>query len=1166
VVLGKQDFPCFVLVDLALNITKELIMKTISILLFVIISSHVNCQSWKEMMDSTNSYQKKQDFETALLWAKLALPKAEKEFGKGDSNYASTLVSISEIFYYQGNLDSAIYYGKIAVSIWRTIFKGYHPDLATSIHNMAYFYKERGNYKEAKPLFIEALEMRRHIYKTDHPILANSINNLANFYYDMEDVNNAVPLFIEALKMRRSIYKTDHPYLASSINSLALIFHDKGDFINAKPLYIEALEMYRSLYKTDHPDLAASMHNMAKIFKDLGDFSKAEPLFIEALEMNRRLFKTDNPRLAYNINSLALFYQEQGDFSKAEPLFIEALEMRRRMFKTDHPDLSASMNNMARIFEDLGYFRKAEPLFIEALEMDRRLFITDNPGLAKTINNMGAFYAEMGNISKAEPLFIESLEMSRRLFKTDNLQLASSINNLATFYAKIKDFGKAEKLYIEALEMYRRLCKTDHLDLANIINNMGTFYYEIDDFSKVEPLLMEALEMRRRIFKTDHPNLAKSINNLAIFYIERNELNKAEKLNIEALDMYRRLFKTDHPLIANCIHGLATINSRKGDFNKAEQLYIKVLEMFKNIFSLQSSNLSEKEKEQFWNTMKNDFETFNSFALKRSIENNKIINNMYDNQLIIKGLLLNSSLKVKNRILNSDDSILTRKYEDWQFLKNNIAKLQTQTQQELVKNGISLDSIINEANDIEKELSSLSEDFKKEYEKKELKWLDVQSTLKENEAAIEIVRFRHFNSKLTDSVYYSALIIKKNSELPELVVITNGNEFESKYISEYRQQIEQQKKAIHDPEKIQSKLEDLYNQFWAPIQEKLKGIKTVYLSLDGIYNQINLNTLINPKTKKYLLDELDFRIVTSTRDLASKSQTLTGSQSLTNNTAELFGDPQFNLDSTKYLEVASRYIAERSASQTLTGSQNLTNMFDSLSRQGISSLPGTRKEIEKIASNMKANNWTVNTYLGAEALEEAIKSVKSPRVLHIATHGKFLKDVEIKEERSFGTESQRYVENPLLRSMLLFAGAGNTITPPQSKGEGGSLPPLLTKERGPGGEVLEDGLLTAYEAMNLNLDNTELVVLSACETGLGEIKNGEGVYGLQRAFQVAGAKSLIMSLWSVSDAATQELMTSFYDKWLSGKTKREAFREAQMELKKKYPGFYYWGAFVMVGE
>jgi CHAT domain-containing protein len=223
--------------------------------------------------------------------------------------------------------------------------------------------------------------------------------------------------------------------------------------------------------------------------------------------------------------------------------------------------------------------------------------------------------------------------------------------------------------------------------------------------------------------------------------------------------------------------------------------------------------------------------------------------------------------------------------------------------------------------------------------------------------------------------------------------------------------------------------------------------------------------------------------------------------------------------------------------------------FPEYGGQAITPLPGTKTEVDAISTILKASGYKVTTLMQSAATEAQLKDVRSPELLHIATHGYFLADVE-SSGSAFGVNLENAGHNPLLRSGLMLAGAGLTLS--------GASSPNLTSN--------DNGILTAYEAMNLDLEGTQLIVLSACETGLGEVKAGEGVYGLQRAFLVAGADALIMSLWKVDDNATQQLMKYFYTNWIRLRNKQKAFKQAQVQLMTKYKGPYYWGAFVMMGQ
>ncbi len=1128
----------------------------ITVIIFVLCCVNARSQAWHTLYDSASAFINNEDYQSALPKAEQALAQAEKEFGKLDTNYANALGIIASIFYNIGNLDSALLYQEMCINTCRILYKGDNTNLANKINTLGVIHDVRGEYKEAESLYLEALAMYKRLFKIDNIDLANCLNNLAVFYDERSDYKHAELLYNEALSMYRRLFKTDNSTLANSINNLGYFYDERGEYDKAESLYVEALAMYRRLFKSDNLKLAISINNMAAFYDERGYFQKAEPLYIEALEMCRRLFKTDNFEYAAIINSVAFYYFKRGDYKKAEMLFIEALNMRKRLFKSDHPDLAQSLNNLALLYHILGNYKKAEPLYLEALRMYRRIYKTDNANLAQTINNMAAFYDERGEYNIAESLYIEALAMFRRLVKKDQPDLANCINNLAMFYNQTDDIKKAEPLYIEALKMRRNLFKTDNANLAMSINNLAVFYNKIGNYKKAELLFIEAVSMYRRLFKTGHPYLAQCLNDMATFYFNEGNNKVAETLLKESLTMYKNFFKVDHPNIAKDLSDLASFYEIINEASEAEHLYKEALQAYSKVLINYFPSLSEKEKILFWNTMSDYFERFNSFAIKRAKDNPKILEDIYDNQLSKKAMFLNSDIKIKERIMSSGDSALISIYKNWKYTREFLGKLYNMTNVELKKNNFSIDSVENVANNLEKEISLKSESFAKSYEKKNVNWETIQFKLKPGEAAVEIIRFRNYgkiknryNPKVTepgftDTVFYGALILRKNSYNPEFIMLENGNKLEGKYYKKYMYAMNPGDSIIHNFEtyknyinKLPIQLNDLYNEYWGKIQDKLSGIKKVYLSVDGVYNKINLNTLLT-NNGKYLLNELDICLLSSTKDLLDK-----GDNSLYFvKKAVFFGNPDYDRNDSRQ-NIISYFPDKRNTFDTISPTRSKSGTY-------WKQLPETQIEVRNIAKDFIANGWNTEVFLGDSSDEGILKKIDSPTILHIATHGYFDKDVKKIDY------TNPMINNPLLRSGLVFAGANDVVR---------------LFEKHPDSDYLkyhDDGLLTAYEIMNMNLSHTDLVVLSACETGLGDIMNGEGVFGLQRAFLVAGAKNIVMSLWDVNDQATQKLMTLFYSHWLKTENAQESLKAAQNEMLKdpKYSLPCFWGGFVVLGK
>ncbi len=537
------------------------------------------------------------------------------------------------------------------------------------------------------------------------------------------------------------------------------------------------------------------------------------------------------------------------------------------------------------------------------------------------------------------------------------------------------------------------------------------------------------------------------------------------------------------------------------DYKRSKKLVEEALNNYEVFIKDFFPALSEREKAKYWNTIKGDFEFYNTLAFSNLEDFRDLTGKVYNYQLLTKALLLSSSIKIRERILNSTDEQLKSQYNTWIQKKEQLTLALSLSPAQLQENQIDPSALQQEVERLEKELSQKSELFGQSFDNKRITFDDVRKVLKPSDVAIEMVRYRYFNHTLTDSVIYAALYIKKEFSKPKVIILKDGKKMENRYFKFYRNA-------------ITGKIPDTYsyNIFWQPIVNEIGQVATVYLSADGVYNQINLEAIPTPDGR-YVIDNSNIVLVSNTKDLYLRN--IKSRSTTSENTATMFGNPTF-------------YV---------------TASTDQL----IAPLPGTEKEVTQVQFMLKQKGWLTAEYVENLASEEKIKEMSNPKIFHIATHGFYRPTAQVTLEQQIEGNEAVMAQNPLMRTGLLLKGAGDLMDKTSYNFN------------------MENGILTAYEAMSLNLDKTDLVVLSACETGLGDLEAGEGVYGLQRAFLVAGAKVLIMSMFKVDDEATQQLMLKFYQKWLNTGNLRQSFIDAKKELRSDYPEPIYWGAFMMIG-
>lgn len=801
------------------------------------------------------------------------------------------------------------------------------------------------------------------------------------------------------------------------------------------------------------------------------------------------------------VSNLGLICLTQGKTAEAEDHIVRVLATSEERLGKASPAYIANLNNYAKLYQVQGKYNEAEKAFDEALNYSNSVF---GGGMQQAIllNNKAMLYQTLGQYDKAVEIMNNAIAASKKAPKKA-LQGKKSFDNrkfkanLATLYQVSGRYEEARTLFKELKDIFENRRQTKNAEYAGLLNQMGILYIQMGKTDKVRDLLVKSLNVYKKRWGENNIYFAKVANDLGSFHRIMAEYEPAEEWLNKAFSIRQKLLAATHPDYIKTQEDLAILYWKTERYKEAYSLYQEVMGQTIDIVNRFFPPMSEAEKTKFWDITSPRFQRFYNFALESQTQNPDIIQDVYNYNLATKGLLLSATSRIKNSILRSKDKQLTADYLAWQDKKEQLARLYSYSKGKLKAQNINLGELEEEANNMEKRLSERSSQFSTAFSQNENDYNLIRKLLDEDEVIIDIVRVKGFDQDFNADVKYLIMILTKESTSPDFVVIENGAELEAKYAKYYRN-------AIHH------NLDDeiSFTQFWAKVEQKISDKRKIYLVPDGVYNQINVNTLRLP-TGKYVVNQHDLTVMGNANDLRKIKKNRTDSPS---KDAFLLGFPEYGTPD-------------------------------------ISLLPGTRVEINDISKILRDNGYQVYQHMEDQATELNVKAMNSPQIVHIATHGYFKQDIESKDGSVFGVHNENASDNPLLRSGLILAGTGKALADTTSADISNN----------------DNGILTAYEAMNLSLDDTELVVLSACETGLGEVKSGEGVYGLQRAFQVAGADALIMSLWKVSDDATQKLMTSFYNNWISSGNKQVAFREAQLQLMAEYKEPYFWGAFVMIG-
>ncbi|HYH96809.1 CHAT domain-containing tetratricopeptide repeat protein, partial [Hyalangium sp.] len=954
----------------------------------------------------------------------------------------------------------------------------------------------------------------------------------------------AAPLVEHALETREAVLAGMHPKIADCLSLLGEVHVKLADFARAEPLLVRALKIRKGALGENHPSVAEALTNLAVLYSSQGFYARAEPLFAHALKIRKAAFGEKHPDVAEALNELASIYYLQGLYARAEPLAARALEIREAVLGDAHPDFAESLNNLAAIYSSEGLYARAEPLFARALKIRQAARGPNHPDVAESLNNLAGIYQAQGLYERAEPLLVRALEILEAALGDRHPDVAYSLYCLALLYSFQELHARAEPLYVRALEIWEETLGENHPTVAEVLSSLAVLYHHQGFYERAEPLMTRALGLQEAALGPEHPDVAGSLNNLASLYQAQGFYTRAELLFARAIKIWEAALGENHPNVTNSIHNLARFHLIQGQVDTALPLLQRALTSSEQHLRQEVFGFSEQSLATFLHLLRAQEERL--YALVRSHPDDpRLVHLALSAALLRKGRSVQESSNTSSIIYRSMDSADRVAFDRLRSLRTQLATLSLAGPGMLSPADYRqrLKDLAAEGDFLEEDLVRRSGPLRRLHDLPPPGQLisQVTAALPPDSAIVEFVAYQDrallakpglLPSQVDNHLRYLALLLFADGRSR---AVDLGP----------AEPIDRAALRLHDTlarksASYLSAAQALHTLAFLPLVPHLGQKRRLFLAPDGQLNLVPFAALHDGR--RFLVDAFHITYLTSGKDLLPRSEDLPPSNSVVVLASPDFGSP---LAAATPEEQTAPALAQRAAL--------LEDFFTTLRSNGPdipwAPLPGTRAEAESILRLFPQ----AQLLLGPDATKQALLRLPTPGLLHIATHGFFLEDSSpvsaargVGNFGAVGSSPAQRPSDPLLRSGLVLAGIQHPTAPA-------------------GTRRIEESLVTALELAGLNLWGTQLVVLSACDTGRGDVRLGDGVYGLRRAFLVAGAETVVTSLWKVNDEVTRQLMERYYRHLLAGLGRTHALREAMKELRRMHPHPHFWAAFTALG-
>ena len=1009
--------------------------------------------------------------------------------------------------YYQGgNYPKALEFYTKALNIKEKVLGKEHPDIATSYYNIGSAYYYMGNYPKALEFYTKALNIREKVLGKEHPNTATSYNSIGSAYYYMGNYPKALELYTKALDIEERVLGKNHPDTAFSYNDIGSVYSTMGNYPKALEFHTKALNIREKVLGKEHPNTATSYNNIGNDYYYMGNYPKTLEFHTKALNIREKALGKDHPTTADSYNNIGNDYSDMGNYPKALEFHAKALNIKEKILGKEHPNTATSYNSIGSAYYYMGNYPKALEFYTKALNIREKALGKDHPTTADSYNNIGNDYYYMGNYPKTLEFLTKALNIREKILGKDHPDIATSYNGIGSVYSEMGDYPKALEFHTKALNIREKVLGKDHPDTATSYNNIGYVYNSMGDYPKALEFYIKALDIQERVLGKDHPDTANSYNNIGSVYDSMGDYPKALEFYIKALDIQERVLGKERPNTVISYNNIGYVYNKMGDYLKAYSYSKKAYYAFKLNRDKNFEILSNEQKNKFLEANRWYLPNLltNGYSYQQTVNDKEALSQeIYEIFINDKGILLDDENTIAMLKNISQDKNLISKIDSLNSLKRAYAKLAgTMPKPEEAKSYQEKLKALGE--DIEKaeiEIAKISPKFKQELGIKDLKLSDLTSLLKPNELFVDIGY---------DGKNYYIFSVDKSGEVKFERLNDKDSDTVNTTIKEFRADID---KIINATDANSSKaLKELYSiVIEKGIGDRIDKFNSLIVSTDGALRLLPFEALMDGD--KYLIESKQIRYTPSAKEFirTHKFNIKDEGKDIT-----MFSDPNYESKSGKSVEMVADTPNVNKAVQT----RSIKNMGT------FKRLRGFKKEEEVLQSSFSG----VKLFSRENANEENILRVKSPKILHITTHGYFISDENI--------------TNPMLKSGVALSGANIGIK--QQTGE---------------------GLVNALKLSGLSLDGTDLVVLSACETGLVDVKDTSSVASLPKTFIQAGSKNVLMSLWSVDDNSTVELMKEFYTDTKGNEKKfNEVLRNAKIKMIKEGKHPFYWAAFIMSGE